>query len=207
MEVLPANEETLNHAAKLMGEGKLVVFYADGVYALGCDAFNERAVEQLFEVKQRKRTEALQVVIAKEDIPEYAAVTDREMRMIDVILPGPISVVVKNKQIPAYVNSGLEIICIGWQENWIVQGLYYHMGRPYTGGSANVSNTPPPVTVEEAVRNLGDKVACYIDNGPTKYRSPNTIVDLTQDPIQMLRRGPASLQDVLSILEKSQHKS
>lgn len=207
MEVLPANEETLNHAAKLMGEGKLVVFYADGVYALGCDAFNERAVEQLFEVKQRKRTEALQVVIAKEEIPEYAAVTDREMRMIDVLLPGPISVVVKNKKIPAYVNSGLEIICIGWQENWIVQGLYYHMGRPYTGGSANVSNTPPPVTVEEAVRNLGDKVACYIDNGPTKYRSPNTIVDLTQDPIQMLRRGPASLQDVLSILEKSQHKS
>ena len=49
-------EGALEAAAKVIGEGALVVFPTDTVYGVGGDAFNQFATARIFDVKARPRT-------------------------------------------------------------------------------------------------------------------------------------------------------
>ena len=46
-------DATIQHAAKLLEDGAVVAFPTETVYGLGADATNPRAVEKIFEIKQR----------------------------------------------------------------------------------------------------------------------------------------------------------
>lgn len=59
---------------------------------------------------------------------------------------------------------------------------------PLAVSSANVSGRPAAHTVDEAVDQLGDSVAVYLDAGPAGGPVPSTIVDLTGEP-SILREG------------------
>ena len=50
---LENQKETLDIAVENLRNGKLIAYPTDTLYGLGCDAFNEIAVQEIFEVKQR----------------------------------------------------------------------------------------------------------------------------------------------------------
>jgi L-threonylcarbamoyladenylate synthase len=60
---------------------------------------------------------------------------------------------------------------------------------PMAVSSANRSGSPPATTVDEAVEQLGDDVAVYLDGGPSGEPVPSTIVDATGPVPRLLRAG------------------
>ena len=60
---------------------------------------------------------------------------------------------------------------------------------PLAVSSANVSGQPPATSCDEAVAQLGDSVAVYLDSGPCPGDVPSTIVDLTGTVPRLLRQG------------------
>src|SRR6476660_10554496 len=60
---------------------------------------------------------------------------------------------------------------------------------PMAVSSANVSGSPPATTAAEAEAQLADKVALYLDGGPSGDPIASTIVDLTGDQPRVLREG------------------
>ena len=63
--------------------------------------------------------------------------------------------------------------------------------------SANISGRPAALTCGEAIEQLGDSVAVYLDGGPLgdAGSAPSTIVDFTrQEHGQVLRRGAISIE-------------
>ena len=71
--------EVVERAAAAIRNGELVAFPTETVYGLGADAFNERAVARVFEVKGRPANNPLPVQIASiGDLPKLA-----------VDIPGP----------------------------------------------------------------------------------------------------------------------
>jgi L-threonylcarbamoyladenylate synthase len=70
---------------------------------------------------------------------------------------------------------------------------------PLAVSSANLSGRPAAVTCQQAVEQLGESVAIYIDGGPSggAGSAPSTIVDFTRHECgEILRRGALS-PDVL----------
>jgi hypothetical protein len=63
---------------------------------------------------------------------------------------------------------------------------------PLAVSSANVSGRPPATTADEAMAQLGDSVAVYLDGGPCAADVPSTIVDLTGTVPRLLRQGVIS---------------
>jgi L-threonylcarbamoyladenylate synthase len=78
--------------------------------------------------------------------------------------------------------------------------------------SANISGRPAALTCDEAIEQLGDSVAIYLDGGPLSDASgaPSTIVDFTRNEDgQVLRRGAISVEtlretapDLVDVIEK-----
>ena len=45
------NDKYLDEAVELMKEGGIIIYPTDTLYALGCDALNNRAIESLCKIK------------------------------------------------------------------------------------------------------------------------------------------------------------
>jgi tRNA A37 threonylcarbamoyladenosine synthetase subunit TsaC/SUA5/YrdC len=69
--------------------------------------------------------------------------------------------------------------------------------------SANISGRSAALTCEDAVEQLGDSVALYLDGGPLRDAggAPSTIVDFThEEDGQVLRRGAISVETLRETL-------
>ena len=75
---------------------------------------------------------------------------------------------------------------------------------PLAVSSANVSGRPPATTIDQAIAQLGDSVAVYLDAGPTPGPVASTIVDLASTPTGRIVRagviGHSELSEVLTHL-------
>lgn len=68
---------------------------------------------------------------------------------------------------------------------------------PLAVSSANVSGQPSATNVEDAMRQLGDSVAVYLDGGPTPGPVPSTIVNFVDNPEgELIRLGAISVDQL-----------
>ena len=80
--------------------------------------------------------------------------------------------------------------------------MLFRSTGPLAVSSANLSGRPAALTCDDAVDQLGDRVAVYLDGGPAgtevdgaRVSPPSTIVDFTRyDDGQVLRRGALDLE-------------
>lgn len=190
-----STRESVIEVSRLLEKGEVIVCGTDSIYAFYASIYHESAIKRIFELKQRSHNQALQVIIKPEDAAQFTQLDVWQHEVIKQLLPAPISFIVPNRTIPFYVNGGLDTISLVWQNNWVMQQLY-ELSGPYVGTSANLHGQPSPLTVEEAVAYFRDQVPLYLDTGPAKFGIPNTIIDLTKTPIELIREGYYNLADV-----------
>jgi len=66
--------------------------------------------------------------------------------------------------------------------------------------SANLSGSASPFSVTQAEEQLSGKVEVFLDGGPTPLRMDSTVVDTTEDPPKILRKG-ARIRDVEKVIQ------
>jgi tRNA A37 threonylcarbamoyladenosine synthetase subunit TsaC/SUA5/YrdC len=64
--------------------------------------------------------------------------------------------------------------------------------------SANVTGHPAATTVQEALDQLGDSVAVYLDAGPSRGGAASTILDCTGPEPVLLRAGAIPAEDLVN---------
>lgn len=197
-----ATKETMHLAAQRLTNGEVIICGVDSNYILCAAVGQESAVKRIAELKWRSQMQPFVVISNPRDANRYAEMTEWQEAVFKHFLPGPISFIVPNRNIPSYINGGTRTLALAWHDNWIMQQLYEECG-PYIGTSANPHGQAPPVIIEEAVAYFGSKIPLYLDSGPTtaKYGKPNTIVDLTKTPIELVRDGPANFEEIKVFVE------
>ena len=84
-------------------------------------------------------------------------------------------------------------------DNTFCLALAHAFGKPFTTTSANVSGIAPKRSVDDVIEQLGDHaqmIDLAIDAGELPERQPSTIVDVSGDPMVILREGAISAQDI-----------
>lgn len=159
--------------------GKLVIYPTDTVYGLGADALNNRAVDLVYEVKQRPRDQPISVLVADfEMLYKYAKVSSEQKKILEEKLPGPYTFILEPKQkLPVSDNNvGFRIA-----KHWCTK-IAKELERPLTTTSANIHGKETPGTITELRKTFGGKVEVYIDGG-TLSGKPSTVIDLTSSKI------------------------
>ena len=112
--------EQIKQAADILNKGGLVVFPTETVYGLAANARNKKAMQRLFEVKQRPKDKPFSLLIPNVyDIDKFAVdVLPFAYRLADRFWPGPLTLVLKTKnsenvglRLPKHrgVSSGLSL--------------------------------------------------------------------------------------------------
>ena len=192
--------EVVERAGAAIRKGELVAFPTETVYGLGADAFNERAVARVFEVKGRPANNPLPVQIASiGDLPKLAVdIPGAARRLMDAFFPGPLTLVLcASPHVPHIVTAGTGKVGVRMPDHPVALALIREAGTPIVAPSANISGQSPPTTAEEVLAYLDGKIELILDSGPARLKVVSTVVDLAERPYKVLRRG-AITEDALA---------
>lgn len=184
-------DEKINEAVKVLEKGGVVIYPTETVYGLGADIFNKKAVEKIFKMKGREGIKAISIALREEDIEDFAVVDEKSLEFINK-LPGPLTLVLrKQKKVPEWITK-TDYVGIRVPDEENVQKIIKNFG-PITSTSANLSGEKAPSRVEDINEKIKEKVDLIIDDGPTPYKKPSTVVKIN-DNIEILRKGALELQ-------------
>ena len=162
-----------------------------------CARMNSKiAHDNLIKVKNRPISKSFPVMCADiEQIKNVAIVTEREEKLINVFMPGPITLVLKkNKELPSYVTNGKETIAIRMATSKALEELIQKLGCPLFMTSANQSGEPTCENLDEI-----EKSCPLLDGmmeGSVVFSKSSTIVDCSSDEIKLLREGPITKEQI-----------
>lgn len=192
-------ETALAAAQAAVHSGGLVVLPTDTVYGIGTDAFSARAVQGLLDAKHRGRDMPPPVLVADVgvldaltlDVPEPARA------LAQAHWPGPLTLVLTvQPSLQLDLGESRGTIAVRVPDHDVARELLRRTG-PMAVSSANVSGQPAATRCEDAVSQLGESVAVYLDAGATAGETPSTIIDFASTPTgKVLRRGALSLEVV-----------
>lgn len=188
--LLRISEDSIARAAEAVRGGGLVVYPTDTVYGLGCDPFNERAVNRLANVKQRKKGNLPVLVSSLEKAKLIGSFKDILDLPITRFWPGPLTIVVPCKlSLPLQVIGQDRMIGLRIPGRNDTLDLISRSGGFLVGTSANISGMSPLRNAEDAPAMFEGKVDVILDGGSVSTRVESTVVKQTDYGIQLLREG------------------
>ncbi len=193
--------EAIATALDVLRRGGLVAFPTDTVYGVGARAFDALAIERVYASKGREATKALPILLA--DLTGLPGITQmlppEVLRLAETFWPGPLTLVVrKHESVPEAVSRD-GTVGVRVPDHPIALALLRASG-PLAATSANRSGAADPLTADDVVAGLGNRVDLILDGGRSPGGMPSTVVDCTSKPPALIRVGPIPLEAVLAVL-------
>jgi L-threonylcarbamoyladenylate synthase len=198
-----SNSQSLARAEEVLKHNGLVAFPTDTVYGVGALAFNGDSIERLYKVKTRSKDLPLPILIAGPEQLELVAqnLTRTTKILANHFWPGPLTIIVERHPGLPEDLSGTSTVGVRVPNHAFARDLIRLVG-PMAVSSANLSGQPSSRTREEVLADLDGKIELLIDGGATPGQVPSTVVDCTAETPLILRKGPVSLDQILSVLPK-----
>lgn len=180
----------LRAAADVLKDGGLIIYPTDSIYGLGCDLFNKRAVEKIYQIKGNDKRRSLSFICSDlKGISEYAYVPNTAYKIMRHLLPGPYTFILNaTRQVPKVLLEKRKTVGIRVPDNVVCRALLAEFGNPVISTSASLPDQDyigDPDTIEST---FAPKVDLFLDAGPGGLE-PSTVIDLTQDEPVLIRQG------------------
>jgi L-threonylcarbamoyladenylate synthase len=194
-----SNAEATEAARQAIDAGECIVLPTDTVYGIGVDAFSAQAVRRLLDAKHRGRDMPPPVLIGEPTLIKALAVDVPETAkdLVDKHWPGALTVICRiQPSLRMDLGDTEGTIALRVPDHELAREILRRTG-PMAVSSANISGSPAALTCDEAIEQLGDSVAVYLDGGPlgSSGGAPSTIVDFTRhEHGQVLRPGAISVE-------------
>ena len=192
--------EEMGQAAELLHNGQLVAVPTETVYGLAGNGLDEKAVEQIYEVKGRPAVKPLSLMVPDESAMEgyCEAVPPQAHALAKRFWPGPLTIVLKAKNlVPAIVRAGGETVGLRCPDHPMTLELLRLAQVPFAAPSANPSGEESPKTAQQVARYFDGKIAAIVDGGPCGIGKESTLLDMSHTPYRILRQG-ALPRDVIA---------
>jgi tRNA threonylcarbamoyl adenosine modification protein (Sua5/YciO/YrdC/YwlC family) len=192
----------LAEAEAALRRGELVVMPTDTVYGIAAEAFDPVAVDGLLKAKGRGRDMPPPVLVGtvRAAMALVMDLGDVGKDLIDEFWPGGLTIVCRSSPTLVWdLGETKGTVAVRMPLHQIALDLLKRTG-PLAVSSANVSGRPPATTADQAMAQLGDSVAVYLDGGSCAGEVPSTIVDLTGSVPRLLRRGVIPVERLREVI-------
>jgi L-threonylcarbamoyladenylate synthase len=189
----------IESAIHILQNGGVVAIPTDTLYGLAACAFNEKAVEQVFQLKGRSKGMAIPLLLSDtEDVNKCAVeIPDVAWALTEHFWPGALTIVLKKADVvPDIVSGGMETIAVRVPDHRIPRALARELGTPITGTSANRSGRPGLTTARAVHDEFGDEIDLVIDDGVALGGVASTLLDLSREEPRILRQGSVSICEI-----------
>lgn len=189
--VSKVNRSSVEEATKIIKRRGLVVIPTDTLYAISTSALEKECIKKVYEVKGRGYNKPISIMFySLSHAKKYILLNKTALRLSKEFLPGPLTIVLPMKhKFPKELTFGSMKVGIRVPDNTVALKIIKKCGFPLTATSANISGNKNPISAEDTINQVGDKVDLILDGGKCKYSGPSTVVEVLNDKIRILRKG------------------
>jgi tRNA threonylcarbamoyl adenosine modification protein (Sua5/YciO/YrdC/YwlC family) len=182
----------VKQAAQIIQKGGVVALPTDSCYALACQLDDKSAVERLRRIRGVDERHHLTLLCRDlAEISTYARVDNRQYRLLKSATPGPYTFILEaTREVPRRLSHpSRKTIGLRVPENAVAHALLEELGQPLLSATLILAGEEDPMTDPETIREkLERQVDLVIDGGACGFE-PTTVIDLTDDEPELLRRG------------------
>ena len=186
------DRRALDAAADALRAGDIIIYPTDTLYALGCDALNNRAIERLCRIKGLNPDKNFLSVVCSDlsQASEYAKIDNVAFRMLKHYLPGPFTFILPASTSLPKGFKGRKTVGIRIPDCEFARALAEELGHPIMTTSVPVveDSSLDGAAVALALDSVAD-IVLAIDGGEGGNEG-STIIDCcdSRSP-EILRQG------------------
>jgi tRNA threonylcarbamoyl adenosine modification protein (Sua5/YciO/YrdC/YwlC family) len=194
IEIHPRNPQPrlIARAADVVRAGGVIVYPTDSCYALGCRIGEKAALDRIRMIRRVDDKHHFTLVCRDlSEIATYARVDNIAYRLLKSLTPGPYTFIVQGtKQVPRrLMHPKRRAIGIRVPDTPIVRDLLAELDQPILSSTLILPGDERPLDDMYDIReHMAHCVDLIIDGGACGDE-PTTVVDMTAEPPQVLRRG------------------
>lgn len=188
----------LQRAVEVLANGGLLAYPTDTYYAIGCDLFSKKAIERLYQLKERDKRKPLSFLCPDlSDVAQYAHVTNFAYRTMKHLIPGPFTFILEaTRKVPEMMMTKQKQVGIRVPDAPLARALASGLGHPVVTTSASVGDAEPFVDAKDIKDAIGKQIDLILDGG-VQLNDPSTVVSLMNDELEVLRQGKGDLDEYL----------
>lgn len=208
--VLPISDSSIHEACRILRHGELVAFPTETVYGLGGLGLHLAAIEKIFRVKGRPKTDPLILHLPSPNLATAVAsgfVADPlpplALLLAETFWPGPLTLILpKGPLVPLTVTAGNNTVAVRYPSCPSAQRLLQEVGHPLAAPSANRFGRLSPTDAAAVLAELNGKIPLILDGGPCPQGIESTVLTLTELKPTILRLGAITPERISSVLNQ-----
>lgn len=185
------NERHIARAVRVLEDGGIIIFPTDTLYALGCDALSNRAIERLCAIKGINPDKQLLSIVCDgiSMASDYARIDNHAFRLLKDHLPGPFTFILPGSTRLPKVFKGRRSVGVRVPANDVATALTATLGRPILATSVAIDDDAEAVEPESIAMHYSDSADVLLDAG-VGGTIPSTVVDITDSAApEIIRQG------------------
>lgn len=178
-------QNSINTACEYLSQGKSILYPTDTVWGIGCDATNEQAVQNIYNIKERSDSKSMIILVSnflmlQEYVPEVPfqaiEIMDEVSEPLTVIYPSA-------KGLAKNLLASDGSIGIRIPNDEFCKSMISKFGKPIVSTSANISGQAPASCFSTVNPIIVDRVDYVVDyrRDDTRKANPSMIVKVNTD--------------------------
>lgn len=182
-------------------KGEVIICPTDTVYGFLADATNKKAVEKIYQIKQRPKGKPLPVFVSDIKMAyELAEINERQIKYLKRFWPGAYTVILKRKRVevgPLSVEArplqlygvDAKTIALRIPKHPFLQKLLKKVNRPLVQTSVNLTGREPLDSAEQIMATFGKSkfLGLIITSSKPLVGKSSRIIDLIGKKVVKLR--------------------
>ena len=186
----------IRRAAQIVRGGGLIAYPTDSSYALGCHLGDAQAQQRLRRARGMDDKHHLTLMCRDlSEIATYAIVGNVQFRMLKLATPGSYTFILRaTREVPRRLqHPRRKTIGVRVPAHAAAQALLAELGEPMLSSTLILPGAAAPLSDAPAIRAaLEHELELIVDSGSCGIE-PTTVIDLTGEQPQVLRRGRGPL--------------
>ena len=190
-------------AVDVLRRDGIVAYPTDTLYGLAVDPRSDAAVERLFAVKGRDRSQPIPLIAADLDQARAAGEFCTEgLRLASASWPGPLALIVPERAaMSAALVAADGTVAIRVPAHPVARRLAAAFGGCVTATSANLSGEPATASAETVAAFMAERIDLLLDCGDAPGGPPSTILAVRGGSPVLVREGAVAWERVLESLK------
>jgi tRNA threonylcarbamoyl adenosine modification protein (Sua5/YciO/YrdC/YwlC family) len=188
-------QRVIDQAVAVLQRGGVIAFPTDTGYALGCDLFNKKAIDRIYQVKKRDVKKPLSFICSDlKELSQFAVVNNRAYRAMRRLLPGPYTFVLPaTKMVPKLLVSRRSSVGIRVPNHPVTLAVVNSLRHPIIGTSCTNAEGEAFENAKDIFKYFGKNVDLILDCGPVGSE-PSTVIDFSTPEPVIVRQGKGDLK-------------
>ena len=185
-------DRLIKQTVECLKNGGIIIYPTDTIYGLGCDIYQQKAIERICRIKNVDPAKAQLSFICRDlsHLSDFTKSINTPLyRTLKNHLPGPFTFILPaSKQVPKILQSKKSTVGIRIPDNIICQHILDALGNSILSASLPGEMVEEYTDPEVINEKFGDLVDFVIDGGIGSM-VPSTIVDCTTNAWEIIRQG------------------